>query len=126
MDEQNNKEAFNYTYSAKQQKEIQNIRRKYLTEEEDKMEQLRKLDRSVTHKASITALTVGIIGTLIMGVGMCCAMVWMGVWFVPGIIIGVLGIAIASLSYPIYTRIIKRERKKIAPEIIRLTDELMK
>lgn len=120
------KESFSYTYSAKQQEEIENIRKKYLPPEEDKMEQIRRLDRSVAHRGMAVSLTVGILGTLILGVGMCCAMVWRGMWFVPGIVIGLIGIAVLSVAYPLYQRIIKREREKIAPEILRLTDELMK
>lgn len=118
--------SFNYTYSAKQQEEIKNIRQKYFAPEEDKMEQLRKLDNSVTQKATAVSLIVGIIGTLLLGVGMCCTMVWSDAWFIPGIIVGVIGIAILCCAYPIYTRTLKKEREKIAPEIIRLTDELMK
>lgn len=121
-----NNDSFNYTYSAAEQKEIKNIREKYLPKKADKMEQLRKLDQSVIQKASVSALVTGIIGALILGLGMSCAMVWMGVWFVPGIVIGVIGIALVSAAYPVYNYVIKKEREKIAPEIIRLTDELMK
>lgn len=119
-------QSFNYTYSAKQQEEIKNIRKKYVPPEEDKMEQLRRLDRSVTEKSTATSLAVGILGALVMGIGMCCAMVWQGVMFIPGIIIGIIGIALVCCAYPIYNRITEKEREKIAPEIIRLTDELMK
>lgn len=85
-------EIFEYTYSAKQQEEIQNIRKKYLPKEEDKMEQLRRLDQSATKKGTIVSIIVGIAGCLIMGTGMCCSMVWMGSLFIPGIIIGMIGI----------------------------------
>lgn len=122
---ENNNQSFEYTYSAKQQAEIQHIRKKYLPKEEDKMEQLRRLDKSVTQKASTAALILGIIGALILGVGMCCTMVWKEQWFVPGIGIGIVGIAVVSVAYPLYTRITKKEREKIAPEILRLTNELM-
>lgn len=125
MDNQD-KEKFSYTYSAKEQAEIKNIRKKYAPPEEDKMEQLRRLDAGVYQKAAIRSIIVGIIGALIMGIGMCCAMVWQGLWFIPGIIIGLIGMAVLALAYPIYQKVIKREREKIAPEIIRLTDELMK
>lgn len=117
--------SFNYTYSAKEQDEVKNIRKKYVTQEEDKMQQLRKLDASVYNKASVTSLIFGIIGALVMGVGMSCCMVWAGVWFAPGIAIGVIGIVLICLAYPMYNRILKKEREKIAPEIIRLTDELL-
>ena len=124
--ENKNNETFTYSYSAKQQEEIKNIRKKYLPPEEDKMEQLRRLDASVTRPGTIASLAAGIIGTLILGVGMCCCMVWSGVWFIPGIIIGVTGIVILALAYPLYVRLTERQRRKLAPEIIRLTEELMK
>lgn len=124
--ENKNNETFTYSYSAKQQEEIKNIRKKYLPPEEDKMEQLRRLDASVTTPGIIASLAAGILGTLILGVGMCCCMVWSGVWFIPGIIIGVTGIIILALAYPLYVKLTERQRKKLAPEIIRLTEELMK
>lgn len=121
-----NKDSFNYTYSAKQQEEIKNIRKKYLPAEEDKMEYLRRLDSRVSRKANVMSLIVGILGAMILGVGMCCVLVWEGVWFIPGIVIGVVGIAVTCLAYPIYKHMIIKEREKIAPEILRITDELMK
>ena len=122
------KETFTYTYSASQQEEIKHIREKYAppTQTEDKMERLRKLDRDVTKPGTIVALIVGIISTVVMGFGMCCTMVWGDTLFVPGIAIGVIGIVDVCISYPLYTRITKKQRDKLAPEIIRLTDELMK
>ncbi|MGN1087274.1 MAG: hypothetical protein ACI4Q5_09580 [Porcipelethomonas sp.] len=121
-----NKETFCYTYSANQQEEIKKIREKYVPKETDKMEQLRRLDRSVTQKGTAISLAAGIVGAILLGIGMCCTMVWADRFFVPGIIVGIIGIAVLSASYPIYNYIIKKEREKIAPEIIRLTDELMK
>lgn len=123
---ENNKETFSYTYSAKEQEELKRIREKYVSREEDKMEQLRRLDKSVTQKGTMVSLIVGILGTLLMGAGMSCVMVWQGAWFIPGIVIGVIGIAVIALAYPLYMHITKKERERIAPEIIRLTDELMK
>ena len=118
-------EKFSYTYSAKEQEEINRIRKKYV-ETEDKMERLRKLDLGVTQKATVISIIIGIIGTLIMGTGMCCTTVWQEMWFIPGIIIGIIGLVVMALAYPIYQKVLKKEREKIAPEIIRLTDELMK
>lgn len=121
-----NNENFSYTYSAKEQEEIKKIREKYVPRESDKMEQLRSLDRRVTNKGTLISVTVGVIGTLLLGVGMCCTMLWAERFFVVGIVVGIIGIAVLSAAYPLYTHIIKKEREKIAPEIIRLTDELMK
>lgn len=121
-------ETFTYTYSATQQEEIKRIREKYAppTQEEDKMERLRKLDKDMTKPGLIAALVVGIVSTLVMGFGMCCTMVWGESLFVPGIVIGVIGIIGVCAAYPLYIRVTKRQRDKLAPEIMRLTDELMK
>ena len=124
MNENNN--SFNFTYSATQQAEIDSIRKKYLPEEEDKMEQLRKMDRNVTKPGMIVSLIVGIAGSLIMGLGMSCTMVWADTLFIPGIIIGIIGIIGICAAYPLYSYITKKQRKKLAPEILRLTDELRK
>ncbi len=127
-----NKETFSYTYSAKEQAEIKKIREKYVPKEADKMEQLRRLDESVTKKGTITALVVGIIGAIIMGSGMSLVMTDIGEYLgiqntmIIGIIIGVIGIAAVAAAYPLYDHVTKKEREKIAPEIIRLSDELMK
>lgn len=120
-------EVFNYTYSASQQAEIKSIREKYMppTEEEDKMDRLRRLDRSVTKTGTAVSIIVGVISTLVFGFGMCCTMVWEGL-MLPGIIIGVAGIIGIGSAYPIYIHVTKKQREKVAPEIMRLTDELMK
>ena len=125
---ENRKDIFNYTYSAKQQEEIQSIRSKYLPPEQkiDKMEQLRRLDKSTTKMGTIISITTGILGCLLLGVGMCCTMVWMEKWFLPGVIIGIVGIAAIAIAYPLYTRITKRKREKAAPQILKLADELGK
>lgn len=126
MENRNEKETFSYTYSAKEQEELKRIREKYISKEEDKMEQLRRLDRNVTKKGTVISLILGIIGTLIMGAGMSCVMVWGGKWLIPGVVLGVVGIIVLALAYPMYMHITKKERERVAPEIIRLTDELMK
>lgn len=120
-----NKENFNYSYSAKQQDEIKKIREKYVPKKPDKMEQLRRLDKSVTNKGMLVSLIVGIIGSLILGTGMSMCMVWNNL-FVFGIIVGIVGIAMVSVAYPLYNYVTKKECKKIAREIIKLSDELMK
>ena len=119
-----NEETFEYRYSAKQQEEIEAIRRKYLPKEEDTMEQLRQMDKRVSRKGTIISIIIGVIGCLLLGIGMCCTMECAGRWFVHGIIIGVIGIVMIALAYPLYERITKKERKKIAPLILKLADEL--
>lgn len=131
-----NKETFSYTYSAKEQEEIKAIRKKYTAEEtvEDKMATLRRLDDAVTQKATTASLVLGIIGALVLGIGMSLAMTEIGeaigligaASMSVGIVVGIIGIVLVSLAYPLYNQILKSEREKIAPEIIRLTDELLK
>ena len=126
MENENRENKFAFTYSAKQQEEVKKIREKYVvSEEEGKLEQLRRLDAGVTRKGTVVSLAVGIISALILGVGMCCCMVWSGL-FVPGIIVGVAGIVGVATAYPLYNRITRKERERVAPEILRLTDELLK
>lgn len=126
-----NKDTFKMTYSAQQQEEVNQIRQKYAPKEPDKMEQLRALDASVEKKATAVSIAVGVIGTLILGIGMSLAMSDFGAIlgsaaFIVGIIIGIVGIAVLGCAYPLYNRTLKKEREKIAPEILKLTDELMK
>ena len=121
---ENQNQTFHYTYSARQQEEIQNIRKRYLPKEEDKMEQLRRLGQGTTKKGRILSITLGVIGCLLLGVGMCCTMVWMEQLFIPGIIIGLIGIGAVIAAYPLYTRVTRKEREKVAPQILQLTEEL--
>ena len=129
MNERN--DTFHYTYSAEQQEEIKSIRKKYAPPEEDKMEQLRSLDRKATQKAQIWSIALGVIGTLILGTGMSLAMTELsgflgGTALFIGIPVGVVGVVLVVLAYPVYNLVLKKERQRIAPDILRLTDELMK
>ena len=126
-----NKEGFSFTYSAEQQKEVESIRKKYLPQETDKLEQLRRLHAIPTQKAQSASLAVGIIGALIMGTGMSLAMTEIGaalgiLAMVLGILVGIVGMVLVALAYPLYNRVLKKQRELIAPEILRLSDELLK
>ncbi|MBQ8757980.1 MAG: hypothetical protein IJZ48_07025 [Oscillospiraceae bacterium] len=129
-----NIERFRYTYSAKEQEEIKAIRKKYVPEQktEDKMAQLRRLDAGVYSKATMASLVTGIIGALIMGLGMSLIMTDIGkmlgtvLSMVIGISAGIVGVVLVCLAYPVYNRTLQKERAKVAPEVLRLTDELMK
>ena len=123
--------SFEYTYSAQRRQEVEEIRKAYLPKEEDKMEKLRKLHSIPTQKAQSASIAVGVIGALILGTGMSLCMTELGaalgsLAFVLGIIIGLAGIILVALAYPIYNRTLKKERERIASEILRLTDELLK
>ena len=134
MEDTNKSEEFKFTYSAKEQEELRKIRQKYVPKEVDRMEQLRKLDAGVTRKAVAISLVAGIIGALVLGFGMSLIMTDVGetlglygtIQVVLGVVIGMIGVVLVSVAYPIYNRIARKERERIAPEIIRLTDELMK
>ena len=126
-----NQETFTYTYSAQQQEEIKRIRKKYSAPEENKMDQLRRLDQRATQKAQAWAIALGVIGALVLGTGMSLAMTELsgflgGTTMFIGIPVGLIGIVLVALAYPVYTRTLKKERQRIAPEILRLSDELMK
>ena len=128
---ENKDTSFSYTYSAAQQQEVEQIRKKYLPKEEDKMAQLRALHNSATKEAQAWSIALGTVGALIMGIGMSLAMSDFGnalgsYAMIVGIIIGVVGMVLIALAYPVYNRVLKKERARIAPEILRLTDELMK
>lgn len=126
-----NNENFSFHYSAQQQKEVENIRKKYLPKEEDRMEQLRKLHAIPTQKAQAASIVLGTIGSLVMGTGMSFAMTDIGtalgsLAMIIGIVVGIVGMVLVALAYPVYNRVLKKQREKIAPEILRLSDELLK
>lgn len=114
--------SFKYSYSAREQEEINQIVKKYIPAEEadSAVQEIKKIDRRVTGRANAAGITTGIIGVLILGFGMSCVLVWQDTLFAAGVVIGIIGIAVAAAAYPVYKNILKRERKKAAPEILRL------
>ncbi len=121
-------ETFSYSYSSDTQKELEKITKKYqpVDNKESKMAQLKKLDESVTTPGTIASIILGTIGCLIMGSGMSMCMVAGGAWFVPGIIIGIIGMAVVGIAYPVYSVITKKEKAKKAPMILALAEEISK
>lgn len=118
------KEGFSYTYSASEQEEIEQIRKKYLPKESGGMEELRRLDAMVERQGLITSLCLGIGGTLLLGIGLCCVLMWTR-FFALGVVVGVIGIVGIALAYPANQYVIKKEREKNAPRILELTEELL-
>lgn len=119
---------FNYTYSAPtedERKEIESIRKKYLQteEKEDKIEKLRKLDEKVTSIPTLWSLVFGIVGTLIFGLGMAMILEWQIIVF--GVAVCILGIVPSGLAYPVYKKVLAKQKKKYGDEIITLTNELL-
>ena len=118
--------TFNYSYSAEKNKEVENIRNKYLPREVSKIELLRKLDFKVQSAGIIESLILGVIGVLIFGIGMCFGLdVFGGADFLT-VIFCLLGALIMAPAYPIYRRIKDKTKEKLAPEILRLSDEIIK
>lgn len=134
MEKENIETSFSYTYSAKEQEEIKRIQKKYQTREVNDIDRLRMLDAKVTEKATTVSLILGIVGALILGTGMSLIMTDFGnilglqgiTNIVIGIAVGLIGLVQVTLAYPMYQRTLKKEREKIAPEILRMTEELIK
>ena len=118
-----NKQQVSITYSAEEQKKIDSIRAKYQPGEKKQpinLDKLKKLDARVESVAMVSALSEGIISTLILGVGMTCVLVWNQP--VIGVIVGVLGLSGALCAWPLYQKVLAKEREKAAPEILRLSE----
>ena len=121
-------EKFNYSYSAtseEEKKEIERIKRQYeqKPKTESKLERLRKLDGKVKEFPQILALTVGIIGTLIFGLGMSMVLEWnITVW---GVVVGAVGAIIVTLAYPLFKWYYKKLKEKYKDEIIELSNSLL-
>lgn len=126
-----NNHSFQYTYSAAQKQEVEHIRKKYLPKEEDKMETLRKLHHSATEKAKAASIAIGVVGSLLLGTGMSLIITEFGAFLgdlvmALGILLVLIGMTFVALAYPVYNRVLNKERTRIAPEILRLADELLK
>ena len=118
--------TFSYNYSAAKNKEVENIRKKYLPREESKLEILKSLDRRVQSAGIIESLCFGIVGVLLFGIGMCFGLdVLAGEdWLT--LVFCLIGTAVMIPAYPIYRRISSKTRQKLAPEILRLSEEIIK
>ena len=112
---------------------VEKIRTQYTEKTTTELDALRALDAKVKRPANIFAYVFGSIGAIVMGAGMSLVMTDIGealglgtLSLLLGIPIGLLGILMVCLAYPVYTLLVNRERARIAPEILRLSDELMK
>lgn len=123
------KQSFTYTYSAEQKDEAKRILDRYTLDPKAEqpippLDELRQIDNRIRTKALIMSLTLGIVGTLILGAGMSMVMVFTDTLIVPGIIVGLIGMAVAFIAYPVHNRIIKREREKNVDRIQSLAAEV--
>lgn len=124
----NQETTFIYNYSAKENKEIQDIRSKYLPREESKLEELKRLDYTVQNSGMVESLCAGIGGVLMFGLGLCLAMqvIGSGVFsIVLGILLGIVGMIGMIIAYPVYRKMMQKAKAEYAPRILQLTDELM-
>ena len=118
--------TFSYTYSAARNKEVESIRNKYMPREESKLETLKRLDYRVQSAGMIEGLCLGIIGALVFGVGMCFFLdVFAGAAWLTAILM-ICGTLLMIPAYPIYRRIARKTKAELTPEILRLSDEIMK
>lgn len=111
---------------------VQKIRTQYTEKENTQLDRLKKLDAKVKKPANVFAYVFGSLSALIMGSGMSLVMTEIGKILgvaspmVYGIVIGIIGLLMAVVNYPVYKRILSPRRKKYAAEIISLSDEIMK
>ena len=117
--------TFRYSYSAKRNMEVESIRRKYMPHKESKLETLKRLDRRARRAGSIESLCLGIVGVLVFGIGICFLLgVFAGAAWLKALFL-ILGTVMMLPAYPMYRRISYKAREKYAPEILRLSEEIM-
>lgn len=118
--------TFTYQYSAKQSREVEKIREKYLPQEESKLDRLKKLDRKVQAAGMVPSLCIGVIGVLLFGIGMCFGLgVFGGAAFLK-YLFGIVGIAVMLPAYPVYRYLARKTKEQLTPEILQLSEELMR
>lgn len=120
----NDTNTFSYTYSAKENQEVLNIRQKYLLPEESKLEELKRLDGLVQSSGVIEALCAGIGGAMAFGFGMCLSLEVIGhlVWL--GVALGLIGAAGMLAAFPVYRKCFTATKAKYTPRILELSAEL--
>ena len=123
---EDNKQVFSYRYSAASNQEVINIRKKYLPKEVSKIEQLKELDRRVQSAGVIPALTTGIIGALIFGIGMCFGLDVFGGADWLSVLFCVIGAIVMIPAYPTFRHTSRKVKRELTPEILKLSDEIMK
>ena len=110
---------------------VQKIRTQYTERENTQLDALKAWDKKVKKPANVFAVVFGIISAVVMGSGMSLVMTDIGSIIgiespmFPGIIIGVVGLVMALLTYPMYKKILNSRKKKYASEIIKLSDSIM-
>ena len=104
---------------------VEKIRAQYTEQKKTKLDELKELDERVKRPAEIFAYTFGVVGALVLGTGMCLAMKVIGDMMALGIVIGVVGIGMVSVTYALYQKILKARKRKYSADILALSDELL-
>ena len=123
--------TFEYNYSAQQSQEAQMIRAQYLPKTENALDELKQLDRKVKRPPAVFAYVFGSFSAIIMGGGMSLVMTDIGSMLgmaetqIPGVVIGIAGMVMAIINYPVYKRVLADRKTKYAEQIITLSDKLM-
>ena len=110
---------------------VEKIRTKYVEKKDSSLDELRKLDRKVKAPAEVFAYIFGSISALIMGAGMSLVMtdvanmLGLGDMTVPGIAVGVVGMVLAIVNYPIYKGILNSRKKKYSEQVIALSNKIL-
>lgn len=121
-------ENFNYTYTAPteaERREIESIRNAYLPqgEETNKLKRLISLDKKVNNTAKAIAISIGVVGLLIFGLGMSMVMEWaIYVW---GVVVALVGCAVMAVAYPVMRLTLSKLKQKYGKEILQLSEELL-
>ena len=124
----NQENSFHYKYSAVENREIEEIRKKYLPAVESKIDELKRLDAQVEKAGVANALCIGIVGSLIFGLGLCFAMHVLGTGVLTmllGIMLGLAGILMMSMAYPVYRKTQQKMKEELTPRILALSNELI-
>ena len=104
-------------------KKAEAIRRKYMEKSHVKIAQLQELDKKVQLPGTIVASIMGPLGALIMGAGMANIMAWGNMEH--GLFLGIPGMIVVILAYPVYKGITGSRRKKYADQILMLSDAIL-
>lgn len=107
------------------------IRTQYIEKKPSSLDELQALDRKVHRPVEIRAYILGSLAALVMGSGMSLVMTDIGTTLgiaqpmVPGIILGIIGLAAAGLNYVLYTKSLAKRKKKYADEILALSKKCL-
>lgn len=112
--------------NANEKKYVEKVVRDFSTKEETKLDKLRELNKKARKGANVFAYVFGTIGSLVLGMGMCVAMkvilpelMWLG------IVVGLVGILMVSVNYPIYKKLLEKGKNKYSRQILDLSEEIL-